>query len=75
MKVIQAGDRADAGQSSDQLSLIRATFETAITNCPPQTAPRQRVISEKRGNFIYLQVVSTFKIPVCDESNLSAPCD
>jgi len=55
-------DRDDVEPSADKLLLIRKNFEAALNSCPLESAPRQRVLCERRNGFVFLQIVSTFKL-------------
>ena len=50
------------GNGSLPSSIIRE-FQKLIGDCPREFGARQRVLSEIRGNFVFLEIRSTFKIP------------
>ena len=41
---------------------IRLMFRAAIANCPESMNARQKYVTEERGGYVFLQIISTFKL-------------
>jgi hypothetical protein len=46
----------------EQLLEVTRGFEQLITACPPALRPRQRILRQQRGGFLFIEVLTSFKI-------------
>jgi hypothetical protein len=51
------GDRAEK-----ELQQVTNNFERLIQDCPPELRGRQRVLRQRRGDFVFVEILTSFKI-------------
>lgn len=45
--------------SEEQLRLM---FRAVLNNCPAEVNARQKYVAEEKGGYVFLQIISSFKI-------------
>ena len=50
------------------LSLAR-NFQQALEGCPPELSGRQRVLTREHGGYLWLEIRTTFRVPIAVSSN------
>ena len=48
---------------NDQLLAVTRKFEALLSSLAPELRARQRILTEKRGDDLIVQVLTTFKLP------------
>ena len=47
-----------------RLAAFTRSFEQLMSACPPELSVRQRILSERRGDFLFIEIRTSFKIAV-----------
>ena len=53
----------ELGQDHQLATLVR-TFEQLAARCPPEVSVRQQVLSSRRGDYLYVEIRTSFKVPI-----------
>jgi hypothetical protein len=60
--------RANHEDNSLVLPAIARRFEELLNDCPASVSPRQRILSEKRGDFLFIEIRTSFRVAIDNEA-------
>jgi len=68
---IESAGKSQANHQSNteqKLSLLARQFEKLLDSCSPELSGRQRILTERRGGIVFMQIITSFKATLDNEA-------